>query len=240
MATFRKFTFDTSFDEPRVRPSERDAPPVSVDETVEPAPDFDEPPPPPPPTFSEEEVTFAREQAFQDGRLSGMQEAADTAEHLTAEALTTLTAGLGELFRAQEEANDQMARNAVRIAMAAVGKLLPAAAKRHAVEEIAGAVTECIQHVLDEPRIMVRVAESLVADVHGPVEAAAQAAGFEGRVLITPDPRVPPGDCRMEWADGGAERSQEKIWQAVEDTINRVLDLAPSSESAPPAAPLSL
>jgi hypothetical protein len=38
-------------------------------------------------------------------------------------------------------------------------------------------------------------------------------------------------DCRVEWADGGAERSFAATWQAIESAIERNISAASSSAS---------
>lgn len=217
MATFRKFTFDLSFDEQRGQAVVEEL----VEEEAE-APVEEEAPPPP--TFTEEELTLARDQALEEGRQAGRLEAEQATERMAAAALTQIADQLGVLLGSVEANNEATARNATRLAMMVVSKMLPAAAKRHAVGEIELVVTECIPHVLDQPRVILRVAEELAAAVREPADLAAKAAGFEGRVLVTPDPRVAPGDCRVEWTDGGAERTLDKIWEAVSETVERMLE----------------
>jgi flagellar assembly protein FliH len=218
MATFRKFTFDLSFDEARRQPiveetAEEDVAEAPVEEA-----------PPPPPTFTEEELTLARDQALQEGRAAGKLEAEQATERMAATALTAISEHLAGLFATVEASNDATARNAVRVAMAVAAKMLPAAARRHAISEIELVVTECVPHVLDQPRVILRVAEELAPQIREPAETAAKAAGFEGRVLVTPDARIPVGDCRVEWTDGGADRTQDKIWEAIEETVGRMLE----------------
>ena len=39
------------------------------------------------------------------------------------------------------------------------------------------------------------------------------------------DPTMAPTDCRVEWADGGAERSFEATWQAIASAIDDDLNV---------------
>ncbi len=219
MAKPQKYMFDLDFDHPT--PAE----PRATEAEVEPeAPE--EPEPPPPPTFTEEELAIARDSAYAEGRDSGRAEAMETLEQATAAALTAITGHMDALFRRQEEANDANARNAVRVAMAVLRKILPAACEKHAFDEVAKVIEEVVGHILDEPRIIVRLAAALVDPVRDRLEAVAQAHGFEGRVVVQADPRLAAGDCRVEWTDGGAERDQARLMQEIEAVVARALDHA--------------
>jgi flagellar assembly protein FliH len=216
MASYRKYMFETDFDRPQQAQQAVEAP---VEEEVEEA----EPPPPPPPTFSEEELAFARDAAYEEGRQAGHAEAQEQTERLTASALAALSDQMQRVFQQQEEANEANSHAAVRVAQAVLKKVLPATCESHAFEEVTRVVEEVVGHILDEPRIIVRVAEPLVEAVRERLEAACQAHGFEGRVVVQADPRLRPGDCRVEWTDGGAERDQTRLLEEIDTTVERAL-----------------
>lgn len=211
---YRKYMFDLDFDPPHTeRKDESEA-----DEAY-----ADEPPPPPPPTFTEDELNIAREAAYDEGRLAGIAAARETIDQQIASALGAMIAQSDRLFRLQDEANETSVRNAVRVAQAVLKKVLPGACRQYAFEEVTHAVEEVVGHILDEPRIIVRVAAGLVEPVRERLDAAVQAHGFEGRVLVQEDARLTVGDCRVEWADGGAERDQARLLADVDEIIDRAL-----------------
>lgn len=227
MASYRKYMFDLDFDAPPPRQ------PTPEELEAEEQAEQDAEPEPPPPTFSEEELEMARNLAFEDGRQAGYTEANEQIERLLASTLAAVSDQMSSVFRQQEEANDANARAAVRVAMTVLKKMLPAACETHAFTEVTRVVEEVVGHLLDEPRIIVKVAEPLVETVRGKLEAAVQAHGFEGRVVVQPDSRLNAGDARVEWADGGAERDQERLWSEIENTVERAL--APPERRAEPA-----
>jgi hypothetical protein len=61
----------------------------------------EEAPPPPPPTFSEEELMLAREQAFEQGKQAGLQEAAQSLEQMIGMAMATAAHHLAAIGAAQ-------------------------------------------------------------------------------------------------------------------------------------------
>ncbi|MDA8230788.1 MAG: FliH/SctL family protein [Magnetospirillum sp.] len=214
MANLRKFTFDLDFSS---QPSHR----KESGAAAEPQPA--EPPPPPPTTFSEDELNLARESAFEEGRARGSMEAAASADGQVAKALTAMAAQMDDLARRQAEANDRAAREAVRVVFAATRKMFPAACEAHAFDEIIRMAEDMVGHVLDEPRIIVRVAEDLAEAVRSRLESLGAAHGFEGRILVQPTPGMPMGDCRIEWADGGAERDQARLQAEIDALVERAL-----------------
>lgn len=74
-----------------------------------------------------------------------------------------------------------------------------------------------------EPRIIVKVHESLREQTHDKLIKLADQIGFDGRVVVMAHEEVVPGDCRVEWAEGGAERNNETLWQQIDEIIERNL-----------------
>lgn len=216
----RKYMFDLDFGRPP--PAQAAHHRAEEEEPEDEAEDEDEAEPPPP-MFSEEDLLLTRESAFNEGREAGLEEAAAATERLLATALATLTQQMDGVSRQQDDANDANARAAVRVAMAVLKKMLPAACERHAFDEVTRVVEEVVGHVLDEPRIIVRVAAPLVDGVRTQLEAVVQGRGFEGRVVVQADDRLPLGDCRVEWTDGGAERDQARLMADIDTAVERAL-----------------
>lgn len=229
MASYRKYMFDLDFDAPapRLHMAEAEADETEIGAEPEAEPE------PPPPTFTEEELALARSSAFEEGRQAGFADAAEQIERHQAGALGILADQMSTVFRQQEEANSANAQAAVRVAQAILKKVLPAACQTHAFAEVTRVVEEVVGHILDEPRIIVRVAEPLVDGVREKLEAVCQAHGFEGRVVVQADARLVVGDARVEWTDGGAERDQARLWAEIEETVERAL--APPERRLEPA-----
>lgn len=216
----RKFLFDHDFDRPATQVAAEAA--EAVAEEVAP-----EPEPPPPPTFTEEELNIARDSAFEEGRQAGLAEAAEATDRMIAQALGIIAGQMDAIFKRQAETNEINARNAARVGMAVVRKMLPAACAKHAFDEVVQAVEDVIGQILDEPRIIVRVAVGGEESLRERLEAVAQSHGFEGRVVVQSDARLVAGDCKVEWTDGGAERDQARLMQEIEAAVDRAL--APSA-----------
>ncbi|MDR3440780.1 FliH/SctL family protein [Telmatospirillum sp.] len=223
MATLQKFLFDLDFDAPP-----RPAPDVDYEEDLEEV--LEEPEePPPPPMFSEEELTLTRQQAFEAGRQAGMEETEAATERLTALALTAISDQLNGMADIQAEANDGRLRDAISVAVAVVRKLQPEMSRDNALEEIAGVVKECLAHIEKDVRVTIRVNPEHMDSIRHFANQAAEATGFDGKLLYAGDPRIVPGDCRVEWGDGGAERDEARLWAEIDATLARALGSEPAN-----------
>lgn len=226
MAGVTKFLFDTDFGD---TPSRRMMPREVAMPVVE-AP----PPPPPPPMFSEQELQLAREQAFEAGKRAGIHEAEAATQRLAATALQVMAGKLQALERHYLELAGRRERNAVRAALAVARRLLPAYAEREGLAELEALLAEQLSHLAEEPRLAVRLHESVIDEARARLAQMIEGAGFEGRLSVVADPAIAPGDCRIEWAEGGMERSQTRFWQDIDAAVARGLgsDMEPDTMPA--------
>lgn len=67
----------------------------------------------------------------------------------------------------------------------------------------------------------VRVNEGLHERARDELDGIARAAGFEGRLVVMAEPDIAPGDCRIEWADGGVKRDLAAIEAAIAEAVAR-------------------
>lgn len=218
MAKLQKYLFDTDFGAPRIAPVDMAA--YVEDEMMI---EEEEPPPPPPPTFSEEDLMLAREQAFEQGRQTGLQEAAQSLEQMVGMAMATAAHHLQAIGAAQAAEADSMAREAAAVAVAIVRKLHPDFARRYGVQEIEGAVLDCLSHLDRLPKVTIKVAPALLDQVKEKAKGLAAQVSFDGKLAVVGDPGLTLGDCRVEWGDGGAERDQSRVWAQIDHAVEAAL-----------------
>ena len=202
-----KFLFDNQFPGDRQRAEE---------EKVK------KPPPPPPPRYSEEELAQARHDALVAGREQGLREALDASEQATARACETIAAHMTDLAKLLDTLHERQERELVETAFLVVRKIFPELARRHALAETEGVIAECLGHLCDEPRIVIRVADSLLDALKDRLQALATGCGFDGRLVLLSDEELGPSDVRVEWADGGAERDCGRIWRNMDEILARI------------------
>ena len=196
-----KFLFGTSFD------------PAKADPEV-----------PPPPTFSEADLAAAREDGFRAGHAAGHDEMSRSVEQAAAAALAEIGARLADMNGRFDEIRQAAIASGVEVVAATVRKLVPALAKRHGLSEIEGLVRDTLHALYDEPRVVIRAHDSVIDSLQERVDGMAAASGFMGKVVLFGDDQFSETDCRIEWADGGAERNLGELWRRIDAAIERVTD----------------
>ncbi len=161
--------------------------------------------------------------AFRRGREAALAEAQASLEHMTATALKAVSEGLSQLNDTRDALQEYATSEATRFAMEVVAKLLPHLARHNAVVEIEGLIDECLKRLIGEPRVVVRVPDQWLDQLESTVADIAARSGFEGQVVLLADPDLGDTDCRVEWADGGAERNMDALWRDVEEIVARAL-----------------
>jgi flagellar assembly protein FliH len=178
----------------------------------------------------------AREEGFREGRATGAREAADQAAHALAaatEALARSAASMaGDADRARRHALAQAVPLAHSIARKIAGQLI----ERLPEAELAALIEECLATLDAVPHLVIRCAPELADRVRDIATARMATAGFNGRLVVLGDPDLPPGDGRIEWADGGLNRDTAAIVAEVDLRIAEFLDAAgvplPTAEAA--------
>ncbi len=98
----------------------------------------------------------------------------------------------------------------------------------HALEayphaQILALIEECLSPLRRVRHLAIRVNEDEAEHLKEPIETLAAKNGFEGRLLILGEPDTAPGDCRIEWADGGILFERQNVLQAVNEAVETFL-----------------
>ncbi len=228
----KPFLFDRSFDDPTkiYLPGEKYGPKVKVDlpdskeeeaknRTTDEAAAEKKPPPPPAKTFTEEQVDAVREEGYVKGHTDALEEAETAREHYVADAVAIISKTLGALEERQAEANRETGEMALRMVYRVIEKVLPGHAVKHAYDSIEDLVKEVLPLVYDEPTLVVRAHEMIVDGLQAKLTEVSAQSNFNGTFKVVSDYEFQPGDCRVEWDSGGADRSEARLWQDIRAII---------------------
>lgn len=225
MTVSRKFIFETDFD--NYQPPE-----PKLEEVAE----EDEPVQEAAPTYSEEELARAREEAHAAGKQEGTNEAADAIDLKIASTLAAIEGSFSELFRSQEEANETTLKSAISVAATIVRKLFPSLNQKNALGEVENVVVTAMDMVMDETKVTIHINEDLKPGLEQRIETLIK--GCEGKLTVLGDAAMAPGDCRIEWNEGGAERNTDAMWKDIDLIIEKNIggeDKGAGDESEPAA-----
>jgi len=215
-ASVRRFLFSLNFDAPDAEP--RPEPDRAVDDQEE---ETLPGPPEPVPLYTDADLETAREEARVLGHAQGLKDAEESALHFQVLATERIAEQI-EAWRADAEASRAEAQKmAATLAIAVVEKLLPAQGRAHGLAEIEALISACIPHILDEPRLIVRVASEHVEAIRESMGSLARARGFDGTVVVNRDESLGPADCRLEWERGGAERNTAALLEKIKRIVAR-------------------
>jgi flagellar assembly protein FliH len=159
--------------------------------------------------------------AHRKGFAAGLAQAQGEAGQRIATALGLIADNLSRLDRALNGIETRLETEAVQVAVAVAGKLAPELIAREPFAEISALATECFRHLVTTPHAVVRVGADIHAKAKEKLEEIATARGFEGRLVVTSDDAMAPGDCRIEWSDGGIARDFAATLHAIDDVVGR-------------------
>lgn len=98
-------------------------------------------------------------------------------------------------------------------------KLAPTLIAREPFAEIAALASDCFRQLVTAPHIAVRVNDALYAAAKEKLGDIVRARSFEGRLVVLAEPDIAPGDCRIEWADGGINRDSVAADAAISEAV---------------------
>ncbi|HSL78051.1 MAG TPA: FliH/SctL family protein [Pseudolabrys sp.] len=161
--------------------------------------------------------------AYRQGFTAGQEQAHQEATQRMADALSMIADGLDRLDGALTAIETRLETEAVEVAVAVAAKLSPALIAREPFAEIAALATECFHHLVSTPLVTVRIAAEIHETAKEQIEEIARTRGFDGRLAIISDESLAPGDCRVEWADGGIIRDHTATTSAIDETVARYI-----------------
>lgn len=238
-APTRKFLFERSFDDPSklYLPGERRRSEIEAEAAADAAAQLeremeeklarDAKLPPPEPVakleFTQAQLDAAKEEGYIQGHGAALEEAATAREHYAADALNLISQGLGALAAQQTEANKEIANFAMRMVYGVTQRLLPKYAQAHAVDNIEHFVREVLPLAVNEPRLVVRSHPMIAEDLDTRLKDVFSRSSFQGTFTVVTDYEVQPGDCRLEWDGGGADRDEARIWAEIREVVAATL-----------------
>jgi flagellar assembly protein FliH len=173
------------------------------------------------PTITLAAHTTALAAAEEAAYRNGVAAADARAERRLAAACERIAAMLEELSRGLGLVEARLEAEAVEVAAAVAAKLAPELIAREPFAEIAGLTRDCFRHLIAAPHVVVRVADALYEAARTRLDEIARGHGFDGRLVVLAEQDLSPGDCRIEWADGGMVRDRAATEAAIAQAVGR-------------------
>ena len=197
MTNANKFTFDTIFDKSGEI--------------------LGEPPKPQKRSYLAKDVEVIREEAYTEGTRSAQA----MADQAIASSLKQLSAVVESLFNVMDKEVENVRREAAQLAFNVgakiAGKLLDEAPTRG----INDLIDECLGNLRSEPHVHILVHPQNAEDIGTRIQDTINGRSFGGQRHISPSDGLSETDVRIEWANGGVERSHREIVEAIAAIIDK-------------------
>lgn len=165
----------------------------------------------------ETELARARDEA----RKLGLTEAIAAAEARIADSASRIAVAAAQLLSKLDRECEIARRDAAALALATARTLAGTLIDARPLAEIEALIESCLGPLRTVPHLVIRLRTDDADALRQRLEPLAERAGFNGRLLVLGEDRMPAGDCRIEWADGGIVRDREKALAAIETAIDR-------------------
>jgi flagellar assembly protein FliH len=165
----------------------------------------------------------AESQAYRKGFAAGQAQVQEEGAQRAAAALTVIADGMARIERGLSGIATRLETEAVDVAVAVGAKLAPELIARQPFAEIGALATECFRHLVKTPHVAVRVGADIYDAAKDKLEEIARGSAFEGRLVVLADSALAPGDCRIEWADGGVARDRATTETTINVCVTRYL-----------------
>lgn len=177
--------------------------------------------------YSADEVETIRKDTFAKGKADAQAHAAT----MHAAAIAAVAQRLTELVSTLDGTIETLRHESVEFALQIARQLAGTALSAHPAEEIEALVADCLHKLHREPRIVVRVPEPVAETLRADIDGLCAKHGYNGRVVVLAEPGITGADCRIEWADGGAERDFSEAFAAIEQCAARWRNSSSSDET---------
>ena len=174
--------------------------------------------------YGEDEMNAARAAAFAEGERAGHERAMADIARRAADAAERMVKSLAALVAAEQPRQEKARADAATVGVTAAMKFAPTLTAAQPIEEIRAMIVECATVAYAEPRLVVRVAEPLVDAVKAITDEIIKSHVYTGKFVLLGDPRLEGSDCRVEWADGGAERNERDITAAINRIVGQFIE----------------
>ncbi len=224
MAAFQKFQFDNFIiDEDNhlhLQPGPEEMPPaepetVAVEKVIEEPEVIREIPVEEVITYSEEEVAAKEKQAEERGYEKGFKTAQEGLEAQNNRLLEEINNRLLMLAANIDDKEKQLENQALELAREVVVKLVPSIEKENAAALVAEFLSKNFKNFKNEAKLSFYFNPDIIKPMQETIARLANINDFEGKISLHKDTSLSVSDCRIEWENGGVERSGEQALKKV-------------------------
>lgn len=176
------------------------------------------------------EVESARAEGYANGYAAGEQARSALEAARIASAVERLVDIATSLFSTIDGDRTRLEAEAVELAVTTARILAKGLVEREPLDEITRLVREALTNLRNAPHLVLRVSPDLVEPIDARIKKLGFERGYDGRMIVLGDPDLAPGDCHIEWADGGMSRSMRESEAAITLIVQRYIEARAAGE----------
>jgi flagellar assembly protein FliH len=162
--------------------------------------------------------------AFARGFEQGAAEARAEAEKRSLAMIERIATAMGTLDKQIEAVEAKFETEAVEVAVAVARKLAPELIATEPFAEIAALAVGCFRNLVKCPHVVVRVNDALHETAREKLDEIVRRCSPDTKLVLLAEPEIAPGDCRIEWADGGIDRDTAAMSAAIDEAVTRYIN----------------
>jgi flagellar assembly protein FliH len=165
----------------------------------------------------------ARQEAFAQGVAAGREQQSDFEAQQLSLALGDIAQQLSQAGQQLKASEQESRKEALTFALVFARKLAGRLVEQTPVAPIEATARAILNDLRGAPHVAVRCEPSLVDAVKSRLTLLLRENGIDLKLFVFPDPAIQRGDCRIEWAEGGIVREQERLEYLIEQSLEIVL-----------------
>ena len=154
----------------------------------------------------------------------GVTQGAAEAEKRSLAVIERIAAAMSVLDQQIDTVEAKFETEAVEVAVAVAKKLAPELVSQEPFAEIAALAIGCFRNLVKCPHVVVRVNDALHETAREKLDEIVRRCSPDTKLVLLAEPEIAPGDCRIEWADGGIERNSAAIAAAIDEAVTRYIN----------------
>ncbi len=169
---------------------------------------------PPPPTFSEEELATARQAAYESGRKDALAEAQASTNSKIAALMEQINLSILSLFEKEDERAALYEAEAIRLTQKTLQKLFPVLERNNGLDEILAVIEKTFAEHSAHNDIIIELHEDYADAVAREIKKSLNVPEH-ATLTVKPLKNIPPSDCTIRWAQGGAQRTASALAENI-------------------------
>ena len=190
-------------------------------------PEIDVNAPPPPPVFSLEEIGMAKDEGFNQGHLTGLEEAANSRAQYISTQLEQIATELKGILLAEQRREKTYENEVTGLCEAIFARAFPALNQAHGLTEVTSVIRRVIATQAGQSALVVEVptGESDEIKKHLETYSDIDLRKVEFNEIDT----LERGSCRIHWQNGGALRDHAALADEITNQLKQALAPAPQN-----------